>query len=157
MRPPRTRTFTLALAAVLLVAGAARADYLTETVALNFSDKTGSGSYGTVTIQAYDGVNAPGGGLSAGQVRLTFHRSGAPASGDDLVNGFQAVGFNTDLSITNAQITGPTVGWKAVAHPSLGGLGTFSWSVGTLKDFQNDASVLISGLNNNATPSHFVF
>src|SRR5688500_8421191 len=116
MSPHWTRTFTLALAALFLALAPARAGYLTKNVLRNRSDVVpGPGPFGSVLIEAYDGVGTPGGGLNAGEVRLTF--SGPFTSfdlGEDgglFLAGFQSVGFNTDLSLSSGQIVGPSSNW----------------------------------------------
>src|SRR3954471_18009029 len=112
MTPQRTRLALLLLAAALGFTQPARGGYLTETVTLDVSNELGSGAaYGTVKVEAYDGVGATGGGLKAGEVRLTF--AADPTAYDSVGPkfGLHTVGFNTDLSLAAAQIVTPA-GWK---------------------------------------------
>src|SRR5262245_43669861 len=50
---------------------AALADYISQTVGL--SSTAPNPISGSVQIEAYDGKGSAGGGLNAGQVRVTFH------------------------------------------------------------------------------------
>lgn len=144
----RTRIVLSTLAAWLVFAGVGRAGYVTQS--FNSGDLA-------VTFEAYDGKGAAGGGLNAGEVRLTFTDTTpvSPPPPDTFVNqGLQSVGFNTDLSLSPGQITGPA-GWNVVKNAKFGPNGTFGWAVGTVSNFQNPVSVLITGLDSDATFAHF--
>jgi hypothetical protein len=151
---------------------AALADYISQTVGL--SSTAPNPISGSVQIEAYDGQGAAGGGLNAGQVRLTFHAN-APIGNVGDFSGFEGVGFNTDLSLNPSQITGP-MKWGASSNRYYS-IARFPWVVrATALDsftgswlgmpdlvydgrlpLHNDLSVLISGLGSNATHAHFQF
>src|SRR5687768_16263 len=100
--PPVLHPRLLPVVAVCLLALAApaQAGYLTQTVKLNLSNDLADGvTYGTVKVEAYDGVGAASGGLSAGQVRLTYTADPAPYDALTGNFGFHTVGFNTKLSL----------------------------------------------------------
>jgi hypothetical protein len=168
MISPRFRF--LVFAALLCAPRPARADYLSAQVPLDPAGTPSGSSWGTVQVEGYDGVGPAGGGLSAGQVRITFEPNFGPqpASGvAGLINytnqGFQALAFNTDLSLSASQISLP-VSWHAFPSVWLGeqvngtytSYGKYSWALGTTTNFQN-SPILISGLGANATPAHFLF
>ena len=160
---PRNRRLAVGLAlALLAVARPAAADYVSQTVLLT-SPADPVAPAGSVVVEAYDGLGTAGGGLNAGEVRISFQRIPPPrgaghAPGEAplfTVQGFQVVGFNTDLNLTAGQITGPA-GWAAAPGVTLGGHGDFGWALGTATAFQNDVSVLITGLGANASLAHFL-
>lgn len=154
-----SRRFWIATMSIVLAAGAARADYVTQTFQLDQTNKLSDGmKYGSVVVEAYDGLGAAGGGLSAGQVRLTFNADALPIYGALGKNfGLDSVGFNTDLSLSPGQISAPA-GWAMVAKDKLGGFGVFAWSATASKaKYQSPTvSVLLSGLGADATLSHFL-
>jgi uncharacterized protein (TIGR03382 family) len=153
--PFRRSPLAPALAVLLLAAAPAHADYMTQTMALNADGPPGV--TGTVQIEAYDGNGAAGGGLSAGQVRLTFNTPAVtPPSGGSAFAGLQSVAFNTDLNLSPGQITTLATGWTFANNASIGSLGAFNWVSGTAGSLQDSVSVLISGLGANATPGHFM-
>jgi hypothetical protein len=137
---------------------AARADYVSQSVTLDQSNALKDGvTYGTVLVEAYNGVGPGGGGLTAGEVRLTYTASTAPYSGESKTFGIGAVGFNTDLSLTPGQISGPG-GWKLKNNHTMSGFGNFVWELsGDAKGGSrpNPVTVLISGLGADATIGHF--
>jgi hypothetical protein len=150
---------TMACAAVASTNLPARADYVSQSVTLDQSNSLKDGvTYGTVKIETYDG-NGPGGGLLAGQARLTF--SAVVASDYTGVTksfGIDEVGFNTSLSFSAAQISGPS-GWNLTANKNLDGFGRFDWTwSGSAKGGvrPNPVTVLISGLGSNVSPSSFL-
>src|SRR5262249_35993148 len=132
----------------------ARADYLTQTVGLDQSNVLPDGvKYGSVRVEAYDGVGAPGGGLSAGQVRITVTADSLASYGKLDNFGIQKVGFNTDLSLKAGQITPPS-GWKVEPGGNISGFGHFTWEVvGKGSNRHDPAVITISGLGANATPN----
>jgi MYXO-CTERM domain-containing protein len=149
----RTYRPAATLAALLFAPVVARGDYMTQTMALNPGGPPNIA--GSVQVEAYDGNGAAGGGLSAGQVRLTYTMPAIdPPSGGIAFAGLQSVAFNTDLSLTPSQITLPS-GWSTANNAAVGSLGSFNWVAGTGGALQNNVSVLISGLGANATLSHF--
>lgn len=153
------RMLCVASLTLLLTAGVIRADYVTQTFSLNQSNHLPDGThYGSVVVEAYDGIGAGGGGLAAGQVRLTFSADALPIYGPLGKNfGLDSVAFNTDLSLTPGQISAPS-GWALVAKDKLGGFGTFAWSATASKaKYQSPTvTVLLSGLGADATLSHFL-
>src|SRR5262245_14671495 len=99
------RPWAVALLLFLTCASQARADYVSYTMALDQSNVMPDGvKYGSVVVEAYDGVGAPGGGLSAGSVRLTFTADVLPVYGKLSNFGIDKVGFNTDLDLSKGQI-----------------------------------------------------
>jgi hypothetical protein len=144
----------LALALLAMGPSLALADYISQTEALT---STTAGFGGDVQIEAYDGVGAAGGGLSAGQVRLTFEQTkGASGkAGKGAASGLQAVAFNTDLTLSSGQISLPA-SWSLSKDTAFSSLGTFSYVGSTASKLQNPVTVLISGLGTNATANHFL-
>ncbi|MFN4258897.1 MAG: hypothetical protein ACK4RK_06335 [Gemmataceae bacterium] len=140
------------------ITGAAQAGYVTQTLIFDQSNTFADGiNYGAVFMEAYDGIGAPGGGLSAGQVRFSFTLT-IPAEyggiGDNF--GFQKIGFNTDLTISAAQITAPP-GWSVLYDQTMNGFGFFSVVLqGTGNSRVQSPVVLIDGLGTNATLDHFL-
>src|SRR6266404_9230967 len=120
------RCFTHAALALgiwaLVQAPPALADYVSQSVSLDQSNALKDGvSYGSVLIEAYDGVGIGGGGLNKGEVRLTYAASIVPDYNSvSKTFGIQGVGFNTDLSLASGQITGP-LGWTLGNKKSLSG------------------------------------
>src|SRR4051794_27548971 len=104
MALPHLHRLTLALAILSLAQSAAFAEYVSITT---FSDaQTAVGA--SVQIEAYDGNGAAGGGLSAGQVRLSFDAfvnsppppiPGFPGTFSYKYSGLSGVSFSTDLPI----------------------------------------------------------
>src|SRR5262245_58669506 len=87
----------------------ARAEYVAQTFDLNQSNTFADGvKYGSVTIEAYDGVGKSGGGLSKGQVRITWTADLLPSYGPVNLFAINAVAFNTDLELKKKQITVPS-------------------------------------------------
>jgi hypothetical protein len=150
---------SLVLFALALSASAARADYVSQTVNLDQSNTYPDGVvYGSVKIEAYDSGTG-GGGLLAGQVRLTYTADIVAAYlGTTKTFGIQDVGFNTKLSLKDGQISGPG-GWKLSSNATLDGFGKFSWDVsGNAKGGSrpNPVTVLISELGVDATVGNFL-
>ena len=148
--------------AILVTLGmtlSARGDYVSQTFQFDRSDSLPSGPlFGSVTIDAYDGVGAPGGGLSPGQVRMSFQAAPLPIYGP--INssfGFAEVGFNTNLPLTAGQIHTPA-GWNLRNSSVMGGFGQFGWQAyGDPSLVSSPAAVVtISGLGANATLDHFL-
>ncbi len=159
MHTARKCTHTLVLGLLLLAPQFARADYISESVSLSLFGQ--GGTNGSVTVEAYDGTGSAGGGLTPGEVRLTFHADpatfGQPPGGGGInysFSGFQAIGFNTDLTLNANQISGPN-NWVSLPNLALAGAGPFNWAVGTGASLQNDVSILITGLGTSATVGHF--
>jgi hypothetical protein len=158
--------------ATLLLLGLAlpaRADYISRSFQFSLSDSLPRGpSFGTVTIEAYDGTGAAGGGLQVGQVRMTFQPTKLPIEpyGPGYF-GFEQAGFNTNLSLQPSQIrtaTGWNAGWGLRGNRSMGGFGQFQWQVDYYYDVNSATSlphgnplvVIVSGLGTNATLDHFL-
>lgn len=151
-------TYALSFAAFLTFIAAAPAEYVAQTIVLDQSNRFSDGvKYGSVTIEAYDGVGAPAGGLNAGQVRITYTADKLLSYGDVLFFGINSVGFNTDLAIKKKQIQGPAF-WDLAKNEKLDGFGRFTWAdsspLGILRD--NPVSILISDLGTDATLDHFL-
>ena len=146
--------------ASLTLAPKVHADYVFQTVTLDQSNALNNGvNYGSVLIEAYDG-GVGGGGLSTGQVRLTFTASNASNyTSLGKTFGIGEVAFNTDLALTAGQISGPG-GWTLSNTKSISGFGKFSWDLSGSAaggSRPNPVSVTISGLGANATLQHFLF
>lgn len=154
MRCPRLIVVTLL--ALLALARPLRADYVTRTYLFDQSNRLPDGLvYGGVTMEAYDGVGTPGGGLSAGQVRLTFQVDPIPVDGPLREVGIRAVGFNSDLPLTGAQITAPD-GWGLRNGRRMGGFGVFGWQAFTRPaDRLSTVTITIDGLGSDANLDHF--
>src|SRR3954451_22475384 len=89
-----SRTLLAVLGACLLAAPAS-AGYLTNSYTFTQSNTLADGvNYGTVTIEAYDGNGAGGGGLAAGQIKLTIDVTTAPYTTVGSKFGIQSFGFN---------------------------------------------------------------
>jgi len=139
---------------------AARADYISQSVTLDQSNTLKDGlAYGSVLIEAYDGVGSGGGGLKAGEVRLTYAANpGADYASLSKTFGIDHVGFNTDLAILADQINPPS-GWKISNRKSLASFGKFTWNAdGSAKGGTrpNPVTLVIGGLGKDATVGHFL-
>jgi hypothetical protein len=166
---------TTVLAVGLLFPTAVRADYVTQTFDLDTPIVHAAGpTFGTVQVEAYNGVGAAGGGLLAGQVRITYTANSAPFYSASWAAAntsapqhaaIEEVGFNTNLSLTSSQVQGPA-GWVSFPNtpvdangPGIGaGFGPFSWMVKSPTDPLNppSVSILISGLGSNALVGNFL-
>jgi hypothetical protein len=73
----------------------ARADYMKASAYSDAQTQTG----GTVLIESYDGVGAGGGGLAAGQIRLTVDIGDWRPPYPGAVGGVQNFFFSTNLSL----------------------------------------------------------
>jgi hypothetical protein len=138
----------------------AHADYVSQPVSIDQSNTMKDGVvYGSVLVEAYNGVGAAGGGLNAGEVRLTYSASAIPDYGTiSKTFGIGEVGFNTDLALSSGQITGPA-GWKLDSAKTISGFGKFSWGLqGNAEGGSrpNPVTVLITGLGADATLEHFL-
>jgi hypothetical protein len=154
----RIRVWFMA-ACALAAPPAVHADYVSQLVILDQSNTLKDGvAYGSVLVEAYNGVGAAGGGLKAGEVRLTFTADPTAYDSVSKTFGIDHLGFNTDLTLTAGQITQPS-GWKISSAKTLSGFGKFTWDAdGSAKGGSrlNPASVLIDGLGSNATIDHFL-
>jgi hypothetical protein len=122
-----TRPAIWALSLMLIATSAVRADYVTKSMSFDLSDSLPGSSFGSVFLEAYDGVGDSGGGLAAGQVRMTFTPTALPVYGPtDASFGIQQLGFNSKLPLSDAQIQVPT-GWKLRNDRFMGGFGKFKW------------------------------
>src|SRR5207249_866145 len=104
---------------------------VSQTYQFDLSDSLPMGlSFGSATIEAYDGVGASLNGLGAGQVRMTFQASPLADYGPRSASfGFEQLGFNSKLDLKDAQIQIPA-GWKLRTNRfmgSWGGFGLFRW------------------------------
>jgi hypothetical protein len=155
------RTLTrgiVALLALVSLTPLARADYLSKTFLLDQSNVLPSGTgYGSIFVEAYDGNGTPGGGLSAGQVRLTVQADTLPAYGPVGSNfGVYALGFNSNLTLQSSQISTPS-GWQLRNGRFMGGFGQFAWEAsGNVYDTHNPLVITISGLGTGATLDNFL-
>lgn len=154
-RPVRLGVLVIAL----LPAGFAthvRADYVAENVILNQSNRFDDGPvYGNVLIEAWNGTGT-GGGLSPGQVRLTFSAEVLPVYGKLGHFGIGAVGFMTDLDLSRKQIVEPK-GWILLENAPLDGFGRFSWAAVRILSPRLEPVVLtIDGLGEDAVLDHFL-
>lgn len=158
---PVVSTLIIAGGLLAYLAAPTRADFVSQTITLNQSNALKDGvTYGSVLIEAYNGVGAAGGGLNAGEVRLTYSAAIVGDYGSiEKSFGIQNVGFNTDLKLKASQITGPG-GWKVNSNKNLASFGKFSWTIdGSAKGGKrpNPVTVLLTGLGANATIEHFLF
>ena len=155
----RIRVCLLATCAAL-APPAAFADYVSQSVILDQSNSLKDGvAYGSVLVEAYNGVGSAGGGLKAGEVRPTYSAN-LVADYDSISKtfGIDHLGFNTDLKIKSKQITSPT-GWKIRKNKTLSEFGKFTWKAdGSAKGGSrpNPVTLLITGLGVNATIEHFL-
>ncbi|MCI0641179.1 MAG: PEP-CTERM sorting domain-containing protein [Gemmataceae bacterium] len=148
----------LCLAALASTPFAARADYVAQIHVLDQSNTFKDGVYyGSVVIEAYDGVGDAGGGLSAGQVRITFTADPLSDYGVRLNFGFDKVGFGTDLALKSSQISAPFA-WKMKSDEQLDGFGRFTWVADQFLPHHrlNTIALTISGLGMDATLEHFL-
>jgi hypothetical protein len=153
--------FTRAALAVLglcALTPLARADYVSQSFAMDQSSVLPAGTtYGSVQIEAYDGNGSAGGGLSAGQVRLTIQANPLPVY--DSIGchfGVYGAGFNTDLALDPSQIGLPDH-WRLRNGRFMGGFGQFGWeATGHVRDSQSPLVITISGLGTDATVNHFL-
>lgn len=152
----RHRLTAIACLTLLALTAPLRADYVARTYLFDQSNRLPDGLvYGSMTIEAYDGTGASGGGLAAGQVRLTFQVDPIPVNGPSHDVGIRAVGFNSDLSLTDAQVSVPD-GWGLRHNRHMGGFGVFGWQAFTKPaDRQPLVTVLIDGLGSDANVDHF--
>lgn len=137
----------------------AAADYVSQTYILDQSNQLADGTqYGTVVIEAYDGVGAAGGGLASGQVRITYNADIVPAYGAvKKTFGIDQVGFNSKLIIFDSQIDVPG-GWKDSLVAVMDGFGIYVWEGEKTGKGKNLTSVevLISGLGKKALVENFL-
>lgn len=143
---------------LVVFASTARAEYISQSYLLDQSNTFGDGTtYGKVVVEAYNGLGAGGGGLSAGSVRLTFSADILGIYGTLGNFGIDRVAFNTDLVLKESQISGPT-DWKITADKQVSGFGQFSWNVQKQKgpDRLNLVVVTIGDLGLDATIAHFL-
>jgi MYXO-CTERM domain-containing protein len=106
---------------------------------------------GTVLIESYDGVGAGGGGLAAGQIRLTFDIGDWRPPYPGAVGGVQNLFFSTNLSLKASQFTVP-VGYSVlIGRPFAPG--TIDIVNNNPYDLQSQFSILISGLGTSANPN----
>jgi hypothetical protein len=150
--------WALAALALACLAPVGRADYVSRTYLFDQSSVLPGGlTYGSARIEAYDGMGTAGGGLSAGQVRLTVQADALPVYGplgDHF--GVYGAGFNTDLNLDPSQISLPD-GWRLRNGRFMGGFGKFAWEAsGPIESSQNPLVLTISGLGTNATLDHFL-
>ena len=144
--------------ALLVITTAAHADYVSRTYSFDLSDALPYGeSFGSAMIEAYDGVGPGGGGLAAGQLRMTFHAAPLPIYGPvDSSFGIQQLGFNSKLDIKDAQIQLPA-GWKVRNDRFMGGFGKFRWQAyGDPSVLGGPLAITIDGLGADATVESFL-
>lgn len=165
--PPWLRSVLLTLVAVPIAVCTARADFIENGYWMTMSDRLPSGTpYGAFSYAADNGkpgyhvpsVVAPGqillSYLPMPQVwKFDFH----PVPG---IWGVDAVAFNTDLSLSPAQIQLPT-GWTPSHNDSMNGFGTFTWVARATdpkyRNGDNWLNLVISGLGDKADLRHFTF
>jgi hypothetical protein len=153
---PRTCPGLFVLAAAFALAQTARAGYVTQTVDLDRSNTLADGVvYATVKVEAYDGVSAGGGGLKAGEVRLTYTADATVYDAIGPTFGLHTVGFNTDLALAKGQIVAPA-GWTLTKTPNLSEFGKFSWKAATSNHTSPVLVLLVESLGLNATLDHFL-
>lgn len=155
------------LASFLLLAhgGEAQAGYIVQSYTLNQSNVLPDGpNYGTVQLQAYDGIGPGGGGLSAGQVVFTVTINPAAYGSIGTNFGMDKFAFNSDLTLQSSNsshsnyLSGPA-GWSAsFGNQNISGFGKFDVELdggGNHRLIQ--AVFTVSNLGTNATPGHFLF
>jgi hypothetical protein len=154
---PRPLVFAVAAIVGLLTSGQkTTAGYMTTTFILNQSNALPDGqNYGTVKVEAYDGNGTGGGGLSAGQARLTVTAATAPYSGIGDNFGIDKFAFNSAQAITAGQVSGPS-GFQFSTGQQMASFGNFlDFEKGTGNSRFTTGSFLISGLGSNATLANF--
>jgi hypothetical protein len=140
----------------LAISAPVRAEYVNRTYLFDQSNVLSDGQvFGGVTIEAYDGAGPAAGGLSAGQVRLTFTADPLSIYGSSQCFGIRAIGFNTDLALQPEQIHLPDA-WALRENRFMGGFGRFGWQAYTTADQQSSLVVTIDGLDSAATLDHFL-
>jgi hypothetical protein len=141
------RSFAALLTAglFLTVNGYANADFV-ETFTLDQSNALPNGvSYGTVKVQ---------GSTALGEVTLTYTADPSPYSGTGKNFGFHSIGFNTDLSLTAAQITTPA-GWSLSPGANLSQFGRFTWTASTSNQPSPTVVIDITGLGSTVSLADF--
>lgn len=154
----RLRRVPVVVLALLLAHTTAFADYMSAQWMTD--GQTAVGGY--VQIEGYDGQGTAGGGLSAGQVRLTFHEALANPRSDPAppgtvwqYSGIQDVTFPTTVNLNPDQITmGP--GWSVSVSGQQGKFYSVTAFQNDYTQLQSTVTVLISGLGANASPLNFV-
>lgn len=160
MRKQSVGILMLLLPGLALSPPSARADYVAHELNFTLSnDLADNVVYGMVYVEAYDGVGAPGGGLAAGQVRITASANIDPNAYPNGVFknfGLQKLAFNTDLALNETDVSAPP-GWSLSGNGNVSEFGRFTWVASGPGDTrQNPAVILISNLGLNATPDHFL-
>jgi len=141
----------------LLAANNAHADYVARAYTFDLSDSLPYGdNFGSVHVEAYDGNGVSGGGLNAGQVRMTFQTATLPIYGPTDANfGFQQVGFNANIDIKDVQISVPT-GYKIRNDRFMSGFGKFRWQAyGDPAALTGPLTLTISDLGKDALIENF--
>ncbi len=144
-------------ALVLALAGSnAFADYQTATFVMDQSNAMQNGViYGTVQIETYDGTGTGGGGLQAGQARLSVTINDVAAYGNLSNFGMDKFGFNSTAAISSNQITGPS-GWSFSTNQQMSGFGNFlDFEQGSGNSRVTNGTFLISGLGTDANLNNF--
>jgi PEP-CTERM motif len=122
----------------------ARADYMKTSAYSDAQTQTG----GTVLIESYDGIGADGGGLAAGQIRLTVDINDWRPPYPGAVGGVQNLFFSTTLTLTASQFTVP-VGYSVIIGSPFAP-GTIDIVNNNPYELQSQFSILISGLGTSA-------
>jgi hypothetical protein len=147
----------LVAAFTLAPSGVARADYQSITFALDQSNALPDGvTYGTVMVETYDGVGAGGGGLVAGQARITVTIDPSLYSALGPNFGLADFGFNSVAPITAGDISAPA-GWTIDPNHAEDGFGKFDWGLVSPSGPGSYPSLVfyVNNLGANATVSNF--
>lgn len=150
-----------AVSIILATAMSARADYVSQTFQFDLSDSLPMGlSFGSATIEAYDGVGPTQNGLGGGMVRMTFHAYPLVDYGPVGAKfGFEQVGFNSKLALSDTQIQIPA-GWSLRQNRfmgSWGGFGLFGWQAfGDPAALNGPLSITINDLGADAKLENFL-
>lgn len=138
----------------------ARADYVSQTFQFDLSDSLPMGlSFGSATIEAYDGVGPALNGLGGGMVRMTFQAAPLVDYGPLSKSfGFEQLGFNSKVALNDTQIQIPA-GWKLRQNRfmgSFGGFGLFRWQAyGDPALLTGPLQITINDLGKDATLDNF--
>jgi hypothetical protein len=150
----------VALACWTCLGQSAKADFQSQLFDLNVSNSFSgtSTTYATVLVEAWDGTGTGGGGLLAGQVRLTLTDLPTSQEGTPGPNfGSDNFGFNSAAGFTGVTFSAPT-GWSALntTGTQMDGFGNFAgFTKNNPTGGPGPIAFLLSGFGANATLANF--
>lgn len=166
LRSSRSWIIALAVVGLGLAAQPARAGYETATYAFTesnvLSDLTFPSNYGTVKLESFDGLGTGGGGLSAGQIRITVDVNTSYYTSIGSNFGIDKFAFNfANLNLTTpGNIATVPSGWDFTINPngSFGGFANFdAETAGQGNDRRDPLVILISNQNTAALIENVAF